>query len=58
MNIIKRSGQEMVFDIEKIIEAIKKANREIEAIARISDEQIMEIAKDVEKVITARLANK
>ena len=48
MNIIKRSGQEMVFDIEKIIEAIKKANREIEAIARISDEQIVEIAKDVE----------
>ena len=48
MNIIKRSGQEMVFDIEKIIEAIKKANREIEAIARISDEQIIEIAKDVE----------
>ena len=48
MNIIKRSGQEMVFDIEKIISAIRKANRDIEAIARISEEQIIEIAKDVE----------
>ena len=48
MNIIKRSGQEMAFDVDKIIGAIKKANREVEAIARISDEQIMEIAKDVE----------
>ncbi|MBE5753520.1 MAG: anaerobic ribonucleoside-triphosphate reductase [Clostridiales bacterium] len=47
MNIIKRNGQEMVFDIEKIINAIKKANREIESIARITDEQIEEIAKDV-----------
>ncbi len=47
MNIIKRSGQEMVFDVDKIINAIKKANREIEAIARISDEQIEEIANDV-----------
>ena len=48
MNIIKRSGQEMLFDVDKIVEAIKKANKEVEAIARISDEQIMEIAKDVE----------
>ena len=47
MNIIKRNGQEMVFDIDKIINAIKKANREIESIARITDEQIEEIAKDV-----------
>ena len=48
MNIIKRSGQEMLFDVDKIVEAIKKANKEVEAIARISDEQIVEIAKDVE----------
>ena len=47
MNIIKRSGQEMVFDVDKIINAIKKANKEIEAFARISDEQITEIANDV-----------
>ncbi len=47
MNIIKRNGQEMVFDIDKIINAIKKANKEIESIARITDEQIEEIAKDV-----------
>ena len=47
MNIIKRSGQETVFDVEKIVNAIKKANREIESIARISDTQIREIADDV-----------
>ena len=47
MNIIKRNGQEMVFDIEKIIAAIKKANKEIDEKDRISEEQIQEIAASV-----------
>jgi len=47
VNIIKRSGQEMVFDIEKIINAIRAANNDIEVFARISEEQIKEIAQDV-----------
>ena len=47
MNIIKRNGQEMVFDIEKIIAAIKKANKEIDEKDRITDEQILEIAQSV-----------
>ena len=47
MNIIKRSGQEMVFDEMKIINAIQKANAGVESISRISDEKIKEIADDV-----------
>ena len=44
MKIIKRSGQEVVFDIEKIIAAVRKANAEIDEKDRISDEQIEKIA--------------
>ncbi|MBQ4270142.1 MAG: hypothetical protein IJB97_10910 [Clostridia bacterium] len=47
MNIIKRNGQEMVFDIEKIIAAIRKANKEIDEKDRISEETIQEIAASV-----------
>ena len=44
MKIIKRSGQEVTFDIAKIISAIRKANKEIEEKDRISEEGIQEIA--------------
>ena len=47
MKIIKRSGQEVEFDKNKIAEAIKKANKEIDELARISDEQIMAITEAV-----------
>lgn len=47
MKIIKRSGQEMTFDIEKIINAVRKANKEVSELAQISEEQISEIAKSV-----------
>ena len=47
MNIIKRSGQEMVFDETKIINAIQKANAGVESLSRISESQIKEIADDV-----------
>ena len=30
MNIIKRDGKEVVFDVMKIIEAISKANEEVD----------------------------
>lgn len=49
MNIIKRSGQEVEFDIEKILNAVRKANKEISEFSRISEEQIQWIAKDVTK---------
>ncbi len=48
MKIIKRSGKEVVFDIDKIILAIKKANNEVSEAERLSEETIIDIAKSVE----------
>ncbi len=48
MKIIKRNGAEVAFDIEKIINAIKKANDEVtESSNRLTDEQIVDIAEKV-----------
>lgn len=49
MKIIKRSGQEVKFDINKIVEAIKKANLDANEKNQLSDEVIFECAKRVEK---------
>ncbi|MCR5468887.1 MAG: anaerobic ribonucleoside-triphosphate reductase [Lachnospiraceae bacterium] len=49
MKIIKRSGEEAVFDITKITGAIMKANREVESDHRLSVEQVQRIAAKVEK---------
>lgn len=49
MKIIKRSGQEVKFDINKIVEAIKKANLDTNEKNQLSDEVILECAKRVEK---------
>ena len=47
MKIIKRSGVEVAFDIEKIVNAIRKANNEVSEDNRLSEEQIRLIAKKV-----------
>ncbi|SCY05871.1 ribonucleoside-triphosphate reductase class III catalytic subunit [Lachnospiraceae bacterium XPB1003] len=47
MNIIKRSGKEVKFDISKIINAIHKANLEVSEDKRLSDDQISTIATKV-----------
>lgn len=47
MKIIKRNGSEEIFDIEKIINAVKKANSACEK-GRISDEEICDAADYVE----------
>ena len=47
MKIIKRSGVEVAFDIEKIVNAIRKANNEVSEDNRLSEEQILLIAKKV-----------
>ena len=44
MKIIKRSGEEVAFDKEKIISALKKANREVAERDRISDGALYAIA--------------
>ena len=47
MKIIKRSGTEETFNIDKIIAAISKANKEVATINRMSEEQVSEIAQNV-----------
>ncbi len=48
MKIIKRSGQEVAFDIEKIENAIKKANDEVSMQDRLTKKQIVSIAAKVQ----------
>lgn len=48
MKIIKRSGSEDVFDAAKIVAAIKKANESVIDYEKLGDEQIQEIADNVE----------
>ena len=39
-NIIKRNGKEVNFDVSKITNAIRKANREIDKLHRLNEYQI------------------
>ena len=48
MKIIKRSGVEVFFDSNKIVAAVQKANASVIDYAKLSDEQIQEIADNVE----------
>ncbi|MBQ5802046.1 MAG: anaerobic ribonucleoside-triphosphate reductase, partial [Clostridia bacterium] len=53
MRIIKRSGAEAPFDIQKIIVALTKANESVAETERISPEQIQSIANAVEAAASA-----
>ena len=48
MKIIKRSGSEVPFDIDKIVNAIKAANNEVPQSERLTDEQVALAAHSVE----------
>jgi len=48
MKIIKRSGAEVVFEREKIADAIKKANEQVIDAKKLSDAQIASIVDDIE----------
>ena len=50
MKIIKRSGAEVQFDIQKIINAIQGANHEVIPTKRLSDEDVLKCAENVEKL--------
>ena len=47
MNIIKRSGMEVVFNAIKIEDAVRKANKSVQESDRLSNEQISTIVKNV-----------
>ena len=49
MKIIKRSGEEVIFDLSKIIVAIRKANESVALAEQMSELQIKLIAENVEK---------
>ena len=48
MKIIKRSGVEVFFDSNKIVAAVQKANASVIDYEKLSDEQIQEIADNVD----------
>lgn len=54
MKIIKRSGMEAEFDLEKIIGAVKKANNEVVESERLSEAQILALSETVEKACSSR----
>ncbi len=49
MKIIKRSGEEKIFDLSKITLAIHKANNSVAEAERMSDTQIKLISENIEK---------
>jgi ribonucleoside-triphosphate reductase len=53
MKIIKRNGSEVTFDVQKIIDAIAKANATVDSQLRLSPEQIDDAATAVEAECTA-----
>jgi len=50
-NVIKRNGEEVLFDIDKIINAINAANQEVDRLYQMSEYQIMAVADNITKRI-------
>ena len=50
-NVIKRNGEEVTFDIEKIFNAIAKANKEVDPIHQMSDVQIRAVSENVAREV-------
>lgn len=46
-NVIKRSGEEVSFDLEKIINAIRKANKEVDRLHQMNEYQINAITDNI-----------
>ncbi|MBR2189788.1 MAG: anaerobic ribonucleoside-triphosphate reductase [Eubacterium sp.] len=52
-NIIKRNGEEVTFDLQKIVNAIAKANKEVDPIHQMNPYQIQAIADNIAVQIAA-----
>ncbi len=46
-NVIKRNGEEVRFDLEKIVNAIKAANREVSKLHQLNEYQVMAISDTI-----------
>ena len=53
MKIIKRNGEEVIFDLKKIVTAISKANNEVPASDQLNNVTIESMAKSIEKQCAA-----
>ena len=53
VNVIKRNGQEVGFDIKKIINAITKANNEVDDVHQMNPYQIRAVADTIAKNISS-----
>lgn len=53
MKIIKRNGEEVIFDVSKIATAISKANKEVPVSEQLSEEKIKSMSEDVKKLCEA-----
>ena len=51
MKVIKRNGEEVLFDLSKIVNAIKAANNEVDPIYSLNEHQIQAIADSIFKKI-------
>ena len=51
MKIIKRSGTEVKFNLKKIVNAITAANKDVDDCNQLSEEKIVELAKNVEAIL-------
>ncbi len=45
--VIKRNGEEVIFDLSKIVNAIEKANHEVNNIHKLNEYQILAVADNV-----------
>ena len=55
MKVIKRDGSTVSYDRSKIAVAIQKANKEVEACEKVSDEKIEEIIESIEEKGRSRI---
>jgi len=51
-NVIKRNGQEVPFEEEKIANAIRKANAEVDHIHQLNEYQILAVAEKIAREVT------
>ncbi len=54
MKIIKRNGEEVPFNIKKIIIAVSKANKSVPESEQLSQDQIKTIAENIEKTCSSK----
>ena len=57
-NVIKRNGEEVKFDLNKIINAIRAANGEVNKLYQMNEYQIMAVAENVANKIQEEINKK